>query len=865
MAVNTFVKDSQDPNPLIRALAVRTMGCIRVERITEYLCDPLMKCMRDDDPYVRKTAAICVAKLFDINPELVEDRGFLDGLKELLGDSNPMVVANAVASLMEISSRSPKAGVFAISPQVLFKLLSALNECTEWGQVFILDALASYNSRDSREAESIVERVAPRLSHANCAIVLSAVKVLMKQLDLITSPDMQASLCKKMAPPLVTLLSTEPEMQYVALRNIALIVQKRPEILQHEVKVFFCKYNDPTYVKMEKLEIMIALVNDRNVDQVLLELKEYATEVDVDFVRKAVRCIGRCAVMLERAAQKCIAVLLELISTKVNYVTQEAVVVIMYIFRRYPNRYESVIADLCDNLDTLDEPDAKAAMIWIIGEYASRIDNAEELLESFLETFPEEPPNVQLQLLTATVKLFLKKPTEGPQNMIQLVLSNATQETDNPDLRDRAFVYWRLLSTDPEAAKEVVLAEKPVISDDARSIEASLLNELLSNMGTLASVYHKPPESFVSRARYPVSSGTGPVAVDYGAMSGPESSSGGLVGDLLGGDVTPATAPAGNAAPPTDLMGDLMGLDVGAPAAVAAAPPMATPSGADMLGDLLGGGAPAAPAAPAAPVDPFDLLGGGGAPVGGAAGGAPPPALPLPVLLPAARGNGMEISGAVKSLNGQVVYELSVSNQGAQPIDGMMIQLNKSFFGLAPTSPAVTLTPSPVPPGGVARGSVPLAINSAMVVPPGTAPSVSLQVAVKHNGSAGQVYYFTDSLSLDALFAADGRLEKNAFLDLWRGIPDSQEQSTRVQAVIPTGDALIAKLEARSVFFLARRPADNGMEAFYFCGKLISHHGYVLLELSLREGVPGIKVCVRSQASEVSPLALQCMEKLLLA
>ena len=37
--------------------------------------------MQDDDPYVRKTAAVCVAKLYDINPELVEDRGFLDTLK----------------------------------------------------------------------------------------------------------------------------------------------------------------------------------------------------------------------------------------------------------------------------------------------------------------------------------------------------------------------------------------------------------------------------------------------------------------------------------------------------------------------------------------------------------------------------------------------------------------------------------------------------------------------------------------------------------------------------------------------------------------------------------------------------------------
>lgn len=39
-------QDSQDPNPLIRALAVRTMGCIRVDKITEYLCDPLQKCLK---------------------------------------------------------------------------------------------------------------------------------------------------------------------------------------------------------------------------------------------------------------------------------------------------------------------------------------------------------------------------------------------------------------------------------------------------------------------------------------------------------------------------------------------------------------------------------------------------------------------------------------------------------------------------------------------------------------------------------------------------------------------------------------------------------------------------------------------------
>merc|ERR1719150_2374612 len=75
LVVSMFIKDATShPNPLVRALALRTMGCIRVDRITEYLCDPLYSALKDTDPYVRKTAAICVAKLYDINNELVEER-----------------------------------------------------------------------------------------------------------------------------------------------------------------------------------------------------------------------------------------------------------------------------------------------------------------------------------------------------------------------------------------------------------------------------------------------------------------------------------------------------------------------------------------------------------------------------------------------------------------------------------------------------------------------------------------------------------------------------------------------------------------------------------------------------------------------
>lgn len=64
---------------------------------------------------------------------------------------------------------------------------------------------------------SICERITPRLAHANAAVVLSAVKVLMKFMEMLPADsDFVSTLTKKLAPPLVTLLSSEPEVKFKA-------------------------------------------------------------------------------------------------------------------------------------------------------------------------------------------------------------------------------------------------------------------------------------------------------------------------------------------------------------------------------------------------------------------------------------------------------------------------------------------------------------------------------------------------------------------------------------------------------------------------------------------------------------------------
>lgn len=201
LAVNTFVQDSEDPNPLVRALAIRTMGCIRVDKIVDYMEEPLRKTLKDESPYVRKTAAICVAKLFDINPALCLENGFLETLQELIGDPNPMVVANSVTALAEINEVAPETKALQISPTTLKKLLMALNECTEWGRVTILTTLADYKASDVKESEHICERVSPQFQHVNPSVVLAAVKVVFLHMKYI-NPEAARSLLKKMAPPL---------------------------------------------------------------------------------------------------------------------------------------------------------------------------------------------------------------------------------------------------------------------------------------------------------------------------------------------------------------------------------------------------------------------------------------------------------------------------------------------------------------------------------------------------------------------------------------------------------------------------------------------------------------------------------------
>ncbi|KAG2490456.1 hypothetical protein HYH03_011092 [Edaphochlamys debaryana] len=389
------------------------------------------------------------------------------------------------------------------------------------------------------------------------------------------------------------------------------------------------------------------------------------------------------------------------------------------IFRRYPNQYDSIVATLCDNLDSLDEPEAKSSMVWIIGEYAERIDNADELPEAFLETFPEET-----SMMGSSCSCSRPRPTtRSPRPRLHLLA---------PAVHHR------------EAAKDVVLAEKHlVIADDSLSLDPSLLEALVSRyLATVAAVYHRPPETFVSRQRLAVTR-----ADELGARKF-EEEDGSVPGAMVSDNNAAAVAGAAAAAAASSVR-DL--LDMSDPTPMPAAPA-------------------AAAVAPAAPRGLDDLLGAlGSLDMGGGADRVP--------------------TGAPKRHDGSGGWSHDPDKPqqlrpGAdKPGPGHSHARRRRPAGLRGSGPGAAPH---------RRGSRP-----GMVTPPPL--STGLQVA-QRTTQVG-VLYFNDAVPLSALTEEAGSMEAADFLAAWKALPP--EASARLPLAVPSADVAKERLGAANLFVLA--------------------------------------------------------------
>ena len=495
LTINTLQKDCRDEEPLVRGLALRSLCSLRVPNLAEYVMVPLRNCLQDQSPYVRKTAAIGIAKLAEANGDLVRHSDLIDVLYNMLRDKEPLVITNVISALNEILEAE---GGMAINTNIIMYLLNRIREFSEWGQCAILDLVARYTPTSEDEMFDIMNLLEDRLKHANSAVVLGTTKVFLN--FTANNAPLHEEVYKRLKSPLLTLMgAASHELAYGVLGHISILVTRVPHVFADSYKEFFCRYNDPSPVKRLKLQIVCDLTNGENYTDVLGELAEYVTDSDGDIGRYALRSIGKVAIKIDPATDEAIEHLLSFLDLNLDHVSTETCIVLKDILRKYSDRYEEIIPALHKTLKTVEETDGKVAVIWMIGEYGETIDDAPYILENFINGYEEEESAlVRLELLTATMRLFFKRPPEV-KPMLGKLLKKGVEDGSKVDVRDRALLYYRLLVKDVHEAARVVNCPTIVVDVFAEQADAETVAKIFAEFNSLSPIYGLPSERFIRK------------------------------------------------------------------------------------------------------------------------------------------------------------------------------------------------------------------------------------------------------------------------------------------------------------------------------------------------------------------------------
>ncbi|KAG0715239.1 AP-3 complex subunit beta-1 [Chionoecetes opilio] len=448
----------------------------------------------DMSPYVRKTAAHAIPKLYNLDQDQKEE--LIQVIDKLLSDKTTLVVGSAVMAFEEVCPER-----IDLIHKNYRKLCNLLVDVEEWGQVIIINMLTRYartqfvdpnagvevedkeqpfyeeeEEEEEEEGEGedtqrrhklmdhdhrlLLRNARPLLQSRNAAVVLSVA-----QLYQHVAPRMEVCV---VARALVRLLRSHREVQAVVLTNIASMSTRRKDMFEPYLKSFFVRSSDPTHIKSLKLEVLTNLATDTNIAVILREFQTYIGSSDKEFVAAAIQAIGRCASNIREVTDTCLSGLVSLLSNRDESVVGESVVVIRKLLQSETVGHKDIIRHMARLVDKIKIPMARASILWLLGEYCDKVPKiAPDVLRKMAKTFTAEDDIVKLQILTLATKLYLTNPKQT-RLLCQYVYNLAKYDT-NYDIRDRARLT-RALVFPPQGhednklarhAKKIFLATKP--------------------------------------------------------------------------------------------------------------------------------------------------------------------------------------------------------------------------------------------------------------------------------------------------------------------------------------------------------------------------------------------------------------------
>ncbi|CAI8593041.1 unnamed protein product [Vicia faba] len=136
--------------------------------------------------------------------------------------------------------------------------------------------------------------------------------------------------------------------------------------------------------------MLTAVANESNIYEIVTELCEDAANVDIPIARESIRAVGKIALQ-QYDVNSIVDRLLQFLEMEKDHVTSEALVLVKDLLRKYPQWSQDCIAVVGNiSSNNVQESKAKAALIWMLGEYSQEMHDAPYGLESLIENWDEE-------------------------------------------------------------------------------------------------------------------------------------------------------------------------------------------------------------------------------------------------------------------------------------------------------------------------------------------------------------------------------------------------------------------------------------------------------------------------------------------
>ncbi|KAL6694125.1 adaptin N terminal region domain-containing protein [Trichoderma pleuroticola] len=513
LSINTIQKSLSDTNPQVRALALKTMSGIRVPVISQIVSLAIKKGVADMSPLVRKAAALSIPKCYRLDPS--QSPQLLEYLATLLGDKQYYVAGAAVSAFLEICPER-----IDMIHKHYRGLVKKIVDMDEWSQLATLKLMTYYarkcfprrahpavtsetpqtqtqnNNIDDFYGESssskptthstsvdpdltlLLNGIRPLLQSRNSGVVVAVTRCYID----VGTPEY----VKHAIGPLVALLRGAQDIQQIALYNIVSVCLVRPLDFVKYASHFLVRSTDSAPIWELKLEVLALIFPHSPVhvkSLILKELEHFSQGSNKALVREAVRAIGRCAQADAATAPRCLKLLLSQITSLDGTLAAESLTVIRHLIQQDAEAHAGTVVRLAKNLDSATDPQARATIIWLVGEFSglNGEDNiAPDVFRILLKDFASESEAAKRQILLLGAKVYLhhlNRQSEAEKNRVgeddpplevekhpierlwDYVLLLVRYDVSF-DLRDRARMYRAVLSV-PQLATLMLLAPKP--------------------------------------------------------------------------------------------------------------------------------------------------------------------------------------------------------------------------------------------------------------------------------------------------------------------------------------------------------------------------------------------------------------------